>query len=444
MHILVEDANRRKENVTERFLSVPAARGLRMICSYGGSPELLSEATRNNEESRDYTLHYDTHVECLQRLDDPVDYPIQFQPYMPKLLQFFCTSVAKPIDSAAPHSLAQHLGTEWMAKAMRDPCLFHATLFSASATIDMLTGIQSSTVTLYHQTRAIQILNERLTREDPDLSYSTVGTVVPLIFYSMATFDKQSAISHQMGIIRMLLSATPAARSELGPLLGVIKLTMLFFSCVFDTLPVWSCLYPPTVRPKAILRAIITSAACKRGDALLTELETSAILDIYETVSQLDHLIEADVVTITGDIERFVSSNPRYSTPLIAPSDAFNNYSRLRACCHLSASLFWHLLRDRPLSSPGKIPSLERELDLLKTHLKKIDESFLIQKHPELLTWIVFTGAAACIDGNERGSFILQRAFALMAVDSDKLHLMRQGWKYFTLLRKISGAGATC
>ncbi|PWY96491.1 hypothetical protein BO94DRAFT_13320 [Aspergillus sclerotioniger CBS 115572] len=348
-------------------------------------------------------------------------------------------------NSIAPQSLAQHLGTEWMAKAMKDPCLFHATLFSASASIDMLTGTKSSTITLHHQTRTIQLLNERLTREAPDLSYSTVGTVVPLLFYSMATFDKQSAISHQMGIIRMLLSATPAARSELGPLLGVIKLTMLFFSCVFDTIPVWSCLYPSTVRPKSILRAIITSATCKKGEALLTEVEMSAILDIYEIFSQLDHLFEADVETITSDIEHFVSSDQGLqNTSINAPSDAFDNPSRLRACCNLSASIFRHLLMDRPFLSPRKCASSRWGLYLLKQYLGKIDELFLIHNHPELLTWIVFTGAAACNDANERGLFILQRAFALMAVNSDKLPLMRQGWKYFTLLRKISGANAAC
>lgn len=69
---------------------------------------------------------------------------------------------------------------------MTDPCLFHATLFSASASIDILKGHQTSIVTLYHQTSTIRMLSERLNQDVPLLSYGTLGSVLPLIFYNVS------------------------------------------------------------------------------------------------------------------------------------------------------------------------------------------------------------------------------------------------------------------
>lgn len=84
------------------------------------------------------------------------------------------------------NSLKQHIGSIWIQHAMTDPCLFHATLFSASASIDILKGRQNSTVTLYHQTSTIRMLSERLNQDVPLLNYGTLGSVLPLIFYNVS------------------------------------------------------------------------------------------------------------------------------------------------------------------------------------------------------------------------------------------------------------------
>lgn len=78
---------------------------------------------------------------------------------------------------------------------MSDPCLFHATLFGASASIDMLQGQQITTRTLYHQTWAIRLLNERLAQTEPVLNYGTLGAVIPLLYYNVSIHH----IGHSMG-----------------------------------------------------------------------------------------------------------------------------------------------------------------------------------------------------------------------------------------------------
>jgi hypothetical protein len=136
------------------------------------------------------------------------DPPIRYRSYMPQLLQFcrlchgplneysltiLCskvlTSIALPSDLMVTASLAHHLRTQWMENAMSDPCLFHATLFSASAAIDMLQGHQITTRTLYHQTWVIRLINQRLAQREPALTYGTLGAVIPLLYYNVSAND---------------------------------------------------------------------------------------------------------------------------------------------------------------------------------------------------------------------------------------------------------------
>jgi hypothetical protein len=81
-----------------------------------------------------------------------------------------------------------------MQHAMSDPCLFHATLFSASASIDMLRGQQNSSRTLYHQTWAIRLINKQLAQTEPVLNYGTLGAVIPLLYYNVGI----RSLSHRM------------------------------------------------------------------------------------------------------------------------------------------------------------------------------------------------------------------------------------------------------
>ena len=78
---------------------------------------------------------------------------------------------------------------------MLDPCLFHATIFSASATIDRLKSQDSNLITIYHQTWAIRLLNERLNQETPVLGYDTLGSVVPYILHNVRISFKSEANS---------------------------------------------------------------------------------------------------------------------------------------------------------------------------------------------------------------------------------------------------------
>lgn len=103
-------------------------------------------------------------------------------------LRAVLTSVALPSPVSANNTLASHLRTEWIQASMVDPCAFHATMFSASVSIDSINGVKNNSVTIYHQAWVIRLLNERLTKDAPLLDYSTLGSVIPLLYYNVRYF----------------------------------------------------------------------------------------------------------------------------------------------------------------------------------------------------------------------------------------------------------------
>ncbi|EED20090.1 hypothetical protein TSTA_033360 [Talaromyces stipitatus ATCC 10500] len=323
---------------------------------------------------------------------------------------------------------------------MADPCLFHATLFSAAASIDILMGRKATAVTLYHQTSTIGMLSERLNQEFPLLTYGTLGSVLPLIFYNM------------------LLSTPKPLIDEMGPLIGVIKMyvlpsyitlsqsaayrgyrTMLSYSCVFDTPPVWDCLHAEFGRSNSILRSLVSSSTFCIGGLLFEKETIESVLDVYEAFSKLDQLSNASAATITTQLVQAITpTNDNLSYSEESKDLSMDNASRMNACCRLSCLIFWELLQCRSQTMTNILIINERA-KLLKESMAKISYSFWIRKAPEAFTWITFTGAAGCIDANDRGTFIHRASTILTAVDNENLTLMTQGWKYFCLLRRISG-----
>jgi hypothetical protein len=214
---------------------------------------------------------------------------------------------------------------------------------------------------------------------------------------------------------------------------------MLSYSCVFDTPPILDCLLAESARSNSILRSLVSSSAFHKDGTLFDEETIESILDVYEAFSKLDQLSDASDTIITTQLEQVLTLTrndiiTRLPETKESPMDSI---SRMNACCRLSCSIFWELLRLR--SQRTNISVINEKVKLLIDLMANIDYSFWIQKAPEAFTWITFTGAAGCIDANDRGTFIHRGSTILTAVDSESLTLMTQGWKYFSLLRRASG-----
>ncbi|KAL2857214.1 hypothetical protein BJY01DRAFT_261910 [Aspergillus pseudoustus] len=370
------------------------------------------------------------------------DPPIAYRPYMSQLLQFFLTSIALPSDTVVADSLAHHLRSQWVQHAMSDPCLFHATLFSASASIDMMRGQPNSTMTLYHQTWAIRLINERLAEREPILTYGTLGAVIPLLYYNMVALDRDSAVTHQKGLVKMLLQTPKSFRAEIGPLIAIVKLAMISFACIYDMRPIWDCLYSEYVRPNMLLRCIVSRASLGNGVALYQKETIENLLDVYEATSRLEHLIHSDHGMITAEVERVLSSAKiNNSMPPIDIDQEYTPAERINACCQLACQAFWKTVRHQ--HRYGQMGSTDEvsELQKILKHLQQLEPLYWIRNAPEMFAWVAFTGAAASTTQRDRVAFVSHAGTILTAIDGESLTLIRQGWRYFSLLRRLGGHG---
>jgi hypothetical protein len=84
------------------------------------------------------------------------------------------------------------LQTTWMQAAMSDPCLFHATLYSTSAYMDITHGSADNPVTMYHKTETLRLIREAIANSDhSSLSTSVVAATLHLLYFSVSGASMQ-------------------------------------------------------------------------------------------------------------------------------------------------------------------------------------------------------------------------------------------------------------
>lgn len=214
---------------------------------------------------------------------------------------------------------------------------------------------------------------------------------------------------------------------------------MLSYSCVFDTPPVWDFLYDDSTRSSSIFRSIVSSSTFQKAGTLFGEEIIKSIFDVYEASIKMDQLCDASEATITAQVEKALALARNDTLPRFIETRgaAVDTISRMNACCRLCCLIYWDLLRLR--LQRVDISAVNEKVKLLQKLMADIDYSFWIRRAPEVFTWITSTGAAGCIDASDRGTFMHRGSTILTAVDSESLTLTTQGWKYFCLLRRVSG-----
>lgn len=75
---------------------------------------------------------------------------------------------------------------------MSDPCLFHATLYSASAYMDITHGSPGNPVTMYHKTETLRLIREAIAMSGHrSLSTSVVAATLHLLYFSVSNASSQ-------------------------------------------------------------------------------------------------------------------------------------------------------------------------------------------------------------------------------------------------------------
>lgn len=209
---------------------------------------------------------------------------------------------------------------------------------------------------------------------------------------------------------------------------------MLSFACIYDVLPIWDCLFSESIRPNTLLRSIVSRTIFGHAESLLQKETADAILDVYEAISRLDHLVDEDRCRIVAEIERAVS----FATTATGAGRGENpSPDRLDVCCQITSRIFWAMLQPQSHFQQSAESTESHEIQRLLKHLSHIEPLYWIHNAPEIFTWITFTGAAASGHQDARAAFISQAGTILTAIDDENLTLLRQGWRYFRLLKKL-------
>ncbi|KAL3442722.1 hypothetical protein BJX65DRAFT_286187 [Aspergillus insuetus] len=387
-------------------------------------------------------------------------YPIPARDHFPLLIHHYCVASLLPETHRLPNSLTTHLHTTWMIRAMADPCLFHATLYCASAHLDLLQGKPHGRITVFHQSCAMMALRERL--KGGEISYETAATALALVYYNMTAFDTETALIHKQGILQMLVM-----NKDRGPdfmaLAGLVNLILLGVAVVMNQEPPKIlAISDPTesslstvhllARPSNLLSVGLIRSQ-KRKNGILTNTSLGQLQNVFDFI-------------ITAENNQALADTPQQQLPLrlISPPEpaptspdlggpstnltASKTAQNINQCVHLACSIFWTLVRHG--SQPGEQGGFETSslspssftsdtvrstpLGALHGILQKLDH-ISWQKHaPELYIWICLTAAAACDTPSARIPFIAAVTPIVSASDSADLVLTRDSWRYFEWL----------
>jgi hypothetical protein len=157
-------------------------------------------------------------------------------------------------------------------------------------------------------------------------------------------------------------------------------------------------------------------------------------------MSRLDHLVNADRGSISTEIELALSfAKTSFWTERLEKNHHVTSTKRLNICCQICCQLFWKILRQQ--SHPQQAPNMTEDHDVrqLLEHLSQIEPLYWIRNAPELFTWAAFTGAAASKHQDTCVTFISKAGTVLTAIENEDLTLIRQGWRYYRLLKRLGG-----
>ncbi|KAL5338048.1 hypothetical protein BJX70DRAFT_367928 [Aspergillus crustosus] len=371
-------------------------------------------------------------------------YPILKRDYYPALIHSYSEMFFLPEFHRAQNSLTTHLNTAWMRRAMEDPCLFHGALFSASAHFDWAQGVSHNPRTLFHQSQALKMLQERL--RDGQVGYETTATALSLTYYSVSAYDTETALVHKRGLLQMF-STSHDRGSDYEGLTGLVNLILLGLSMVLNQPPsfVPSISVSPdtpiqlkcTAQPSDLLnRALLRYD--NNEEVILSPSMISELQNVLDFIILAENASIADLYTVYADaIEKRI-----HMPPIDLLSVKTKTSRNINQGCHLAVEIFWTIFSKAlyPNVTKPRTPSENKECDTpptltaLRAVLQKVDLQSWQQLAPEVYIWICLTAAAACDAVSDRVPFITMPTPVLSASDSSELGLTREGLWYFRWL----------
>ncbi|KAL2810097.1 hypothetical protein BJX63DRAFT_434619 [Aspergillus granulosus] len=337
-----------------------------------------------------------------------------------------------PVDKT---SLAWLLRTSWIQQALLDPCAFHATLYAASAHVDALRGLPTTSMTLYHHTMVLRLLKERFAAPGAVTDESIMTLMAPLVFFTSLSGDDHSSQIHKKALIKMIQIKSGLGPLTLSPFLEALTAVCILQESVIHDLQFdlpWVQVPPTPLTPPSYLISAALRRAKSRHDAFYS-LSPKAIRifeDIEFTCKYLASLTAGSSLPLSlhahlqaswrAQIEVALSATgpAAHPTPLTGPAS-------MTMACHAAALIFWYLLDD---FSPLAPSSLQILVDGLKRALICSSTEIWVRIAPEAHTWMCMIGAAASIMRNDRIFFTLRHGQPVICVQSQGASIFLEGW----------------
>ncbi|KAJ0421587.1 hypothetical protein BJY00DRAFT_107031 [Aspergillus carlsbadensis] len=402
------------------------------------------------------------------------DFSIPDSDKVPELLFHFCSIL--PTAAALPNSLSIYVHTEWVRRAISNPCLLHSTLFCASAYLDSRQNVSNdlSRRTTFHHLQAVKIIREQLAQPDFQPTYELVAAILALSYFTMASNEIDSALVHIQGLAR-ILHISQNEGPDFKYLTAFFNETLICFSVFLDrdiTSIVSSSLPDGAVLPLLLFHDIQPSTLLKRilarsaNDATSNSSNTRTGYRKHwppTSYVMLEMQKLYDVIVHEEPPSRAPSEELAYAEqtdqqqrvntvgsllPEVPWVSAYEDTTMEKAttCCYLSVHVFWGIVNNNSIESTNTATQVGESiasaspyyvaLETLKETLLKIDPIPWVQCAPELYAWVNFTAAAACDRDRDRMEIMLAAMRYLTGLNGVDLSLMREGWQYFRWLRQ--------
>ncbi|KAJ0415802.1 hypothetical protein BJY00DRAFT_317500 [Aspergillus carlsbadensis] len=373
------------------------------------------------------------------------DYPIESRVHIPMLIRFFQDKLGLlPFDVEA-YSLAYYLRSSWISYAMNDPCLMHATLLSASAQFDTLTGAkQPSYATLYHQSNTLALVRSRLA----DLHSANDATVASVLLLAMHSSDNNLAHMHFRGLLQLI-----SARGGLGQL-GydgfLAQIINGFLAILFDQvdpfpIPEWQTSPLPHTLISLMLVGATKSPNQHLRHRLLTLFQniTQLLQEGYtETDPETQYQPTAENPRLRYALDKFSSeTDPALLNAATQPPNLSKKEHALLRTCMISGQILAYLLDDA-------LPWSEETLDGLVAQLSdassKTERATWVKHCPEANGWVLVMGAAMVDDVAARAGFLMRENCIASSMRDTRPSRYVAAWYYYRWLKRrrlVRGAG---
>ncbi|EAW11886.1 Zn(II)2Cys6 transcription factor domain-containing protein [Aspergillus clavatus NRRL 1] len=379
----------------------------------------------------------------LQRVDAKVPFPVRGETQMPMLLHSFIETFGMALLPVDDGSLAFLLRTAWVSRALADPCFFHATLFAASAHLDALRSVPSTSATLYHHTMALRLIHGKLALPEGMVDEGTIACIAPLVFFSSMSSDERSSRIHRRGLMQMIRVKGGLQKMDLGGFFSaLIPVCVMTEAIIFDSaLDIPGVEIPPTPAkpPTFLVSAVLERATRETGFYTLSDEAIKIFKDIHTASRDFNDFFPS------GSLDRPLSELTRikwlnrvqrrikrgFSTP---DNPQLPTTNAIDECCGAAALVFWYILDD---TSPIDPMVLEYLVADLKTALLKTPVDTWIRRSPDAHAWICLVGAAAAArDSNDRAWFSLLLGQSIICIRSEGAGLYLEGWKMYDWLNR--------